>query len=444
MIMKQKADINNIPFPETGDLERVVLADVVSCPETLGDIIPIVLPDFFTTDARRGIWNAIVKRYNSGEGTDLTSMVTICGEAFINDVIPYLGKTGSAFSVMQHVSLLRDGATKRRAYLAALSFLQAALSPQSTEQDILASVEQFSRNVEGPSPLQSEKKLVEIINEIADELQDAASAKVNGKMIKITSGFRQIDWWTYGGFSGGQLITLAARPSVGKTAVMLHMAKAAAESGSPAFVFTLEMTPNELGKRLMLSVGKINQKDIAKAEIDWQAFEETSGELSPLPLYIENSSRSFDEIVSKITRAVKQGKCRIVFIDYLGLIRDVLNVDGRAMKPYQVIGRITGELKALAKRLNIPIVLLSQLNRENVREKRAPELQDLRDSGSIEQDSDIVIMLEPRPLEKRVYMWMRKNRNGKRDEALVLVPNETYTSFEEGNVVSELEDPKSL
>ena len=151
--MKQKADINNIPFPETGDLERVVLADVVSCPETLGDIIPIVLPDFFTTDARRGIWNAIVKRYNSGEGTDLTSMVTICGEAFINDVIPYLGKTGSAFSVMQHVSLLRDGATKRRAYLAALSFLQAALSPQSTEQDILASVEQFSRNVEGPSPI---------------------------------------------------------------------------------------------------------------------------------------------------------------------------------------------------------------------------------------------------------------------------------------------------
>ena len=118
-------------------------------------------------------------------------------------------------------------------------------------------------------------------------------------------------------------------------------------------------------------------------------------------------------------------------------MQDALNI-GWGVKPYLVITRITGTLKSLAKRLKIPIVILSQLNREQDREKRSPKLYDLRDSGSIEQDSDIVLMLEPRPEEKRVYMWVRKNRNGKRDEALILVPNETYTHFDEGNVLSQL------
>ena len=129
---------------------------------------------------------------------------------------------------------------------------------------------------------------------------------------------------------------------------------------------------------------------------------------------------------------MKQGRCKIAFIDYLGLFQDTLSL-GNA-KLYQVIAKITGTLKAVAKRLGIPIVLLSQLNREQAREKRAPELYDLRDSGSIEQDSDIVIMLEPR--ENGIYAWLRKNRNGKRDLAFVLVPNSTYSSFTEDLPIS--------
>ena len=107
-------------------------------------------------------------------------------------------------------------------------------------------------------------------------------------------------------------------------------------------------------------------------------------------------------------------------------------------KLYQIIAKITGDLKAVAKRLGIPIVLLCQLNRDQAREKRAPELFDLRDSGSIEQDADIVIMLEPRYDEGRIFAWLRKNRNGPRDVALVLVPNKTYSAFEEGLPVQEL------
>ena len=437
--MKQK-EIFDIPFPDTAELEKTLLADAVGFPEAFGDIYPLVHPDFFTTPARLGIWNNLVELYNAGRSIDIPSVGAICGKPFIDEVLPKFGQTGSAYSAMQHAALLRDGAAKRRAYYAAIAFVQNAVSAKSTEQDIMSSVEQFCRDVEGPAPLQSEASLSAIINGIGDDIQKMAASKARGECIKIPTGFRQLDWWTYQGFSGGQLIVIAARPSVGKTAVMLHMAKTAARYGNPAYICSLEMTGSELGQRLLVSTGKIAQKDIASANVEWQDFEDANGELSSLPIVINDFSRSLDEIVCRVTQAVKQGHCKICFIDYLGLFQDAISIGGN-LKLYQVIARITGTLKALAKRLGIPIVILSQMNRDQAREKRTPELYDLRDSGSIEQDADIVLMLEPKPEERRLLMWLRKNRNGVKDEALILIPNETYTNFEEGNVLFRTNGP---
>ena len=223
---------------------------------------------------------------------------------------------------------------------------------------------------------------------------------------------------------------------------MLQMAKTAARSDNPVILFSLEMTCPELCERLLFSTGKVSPFKMANGEVEWQAFLEAENELRPLPIFINDFSRSLDEIVSRLTRAVKQGRCKIAFIDYLGLIQDTLNPGYN--KLYQIIAKITGDLKAAAKRLGIPIVLLCQLNRDQAREKRAPELFDLRDSGSIEQDADVVIMLEPRYEEGRIFAWLRKNRNGKRDLAFVLVPNKTYSAFEEGLPVHELRTPSSI
>jgi len=436
--MKTQKEILDIPFPDTTELERQVLADAVSFPETIGDILPLVHPDFFTTTARREIWNTITKYYNEGKPIDVTTIGTIHGPAFMEEIYRKMNDSTPS-GQLYHASILRDGAAKRRAYFAATTFLQNAISQKSTEQDILAAVEQFQRTVEGPAPLQNEAQLSAILNRIGEDIQDNAIAKKEGKAIRITTGFRQLDWWTYQGFAPGQLIILAARPSVGKTAVMLHMAKCAAKAGHPVYICSLEMTASELGQRMLFSTGKVTPKQVSNGDVDWQAFELANGELAPLPIYINDFSRSLDELVTRITQSVKQGHCKIAFIDYLGLIQDTISFGNT--KLYQIISRITGTLKALAKRLGIPIVLLSQLNREQVKEKRAPELFDLRDSGSIEQDADIVLMLEPKPDEGRIYMWLRKNRNGKKDEALVLVPNSTYSSFEEGNKITELREP---
>lgn len=437
--MRQQEQILNYQFPDTTDIERLVLADAVSAPELLGEIIPAVHSDFFSKTSRRNIWEVIVKYYNEGRTVDMVTVGAATGKAFIDEVLPSIGQNVSVQGAIEHVAILRSGAAKRRAYYAAATFLKQALAPASMEQDILSMTESFVSQVEGPSPVQVEQRLDSILNNIGSELEKVAADKAQGKNCKITTGFRTLDWWFYQGWTPGQLIILAARPSVGKTAVMLQMAKAAAASGVPVQIFSLEMTAQELGQRMLLSTEKLKTSDFSSGNVDWQAFEEANGQLSPLPLYINDFSRSLDEIITRLNQSVKQKRCKIAFIDYLGLFQDALALGN--VKLYQVIAKITGTLKAAAKRLGIPVVLLCQMNRDAVREKRAPELYDLRDSGSIEQDADIVLMLDPKTDKGRILMWVRKNRNGKRDNALILVPNNSYTTFEEGNALHELRSP---
>jgi replicative DNA helicase len=215
---------------------------------------------------------------------------------------------------------------------------------------------------------------------------------------------------------------------------MLQMAKAAALAGKSVQVFSLEMRETELAERLIYSTGQVRPYQVNNGCVEWQAFTYAENALRPLPFYINDFSRSLDEIVSRLTQSVKKGRCNVAFIDYLGLMQDALAF-GNA-KLYQVIARITGTLKAVAKRLEIPIVLLSQLNRDAAREDRAPQLFDLRDSGSIEQDADVVLMLESKMAsENKLYVWLRKNRAGKKEVGFVLVPNDTYSAFTEENPI---------
>lgn len=419
----------DIPFPNTADLERQVLADMVASPEILGDVLLMINKDFFSSPSRQSIWETIVDHYNNGQTIDMTSIFSVTEKDFIDEVVPYMGSVGTTVSCFDHIALLRTGAAKRRAYIAVTNFLTNAISPKSSEADILSSLETLVSHVEGPVPLQSERKLSKILEEVKEDIQKAEKLIAQGNFLRIRTGFRRLDETINGGFKPGQLIVLAARPSVGKTAVMLQLANKAALTGNPVEIFSLEMTCQELCERLLFSTGKVKPYQITQAIMEWQAFADAEGELKPLPIYINDFSRALDDIVSRLTQAVKQGRCKIAFIDYLGLFQDTLNLGNT--KLYQVIARITGTLKAVAKRLGIPIVVLCQLNRDQARMNRAPELFDLRDSGSIEQDSDIVIMLEPSEQEGCINAWLRKNRSGKRDIAFVLRPNTTYTVFEE-------------
>lgn len=435
--MRKQIEIQvlGIPIPDTQDIERLVLADVCASPEMFGDVLTTIHPDMFTSEVRRGMWETMQDLYNRGKSLDMGSIIHAVGlDNFKNEITPMIDQAGGVQASQDHAVALRNGAAKRRAYFAASSFLQNAVQPTTTEAEILESMEGMSRTVEGAAPLQNEKKLAGVLADVKAEIDKTAQAVREGRTRRVTTGYRNMDDVLNGGFKSGQLIILAARPSVGKTALMLQMARAAAQAGDPVQIFSLEMQAEELAERLLFSTGAFHPVQISQGEVTDAMYERAEVQLAPLPMWINDFSRSLDDIVTRLTQAVKQGRCKVAFIDYLGLMSDALNF-GNA-KLYQVIARITGTMKAVAKRLEIPIILLCQMNREAAREGRSPELFDLRDSGSIEQDADIVLMLENKiASERKLVAWLRKNRSGKKEIGFVFTPNETYSAFHEEDVI---------
>ena len=188
---------------------------------------------------------------------------------------------------------------------------------------------------------------------------------------------------------------------------MVQMAREAAAAGVPVLIFSLEMSKEEVVQRFLVATGAIRPEQIHQAKVDdWTEFEAGVAKVCNLPIYVDDSTRTLADIVAKTNAMNAKEKCGIVFIDYLGLIR----FDGK-QPLYIQISEVTKSLKRLAKDCRCPVVLLCQLNRNNVRDGRPPDLQDLRDSGSIEQDADIVLIIE-RIKTGGVNLWLRKNRQG--------------------------------
>lgn len=265
----------------------------------------------------------------------------------------------------------------------------------------------------------------EIVNEIADDIQRRAREQAAGNVIRVPAGIEELDRFLYGGFGQGNLIVLAGRPSEGKSALMVQMAQAAAMADVPALIFSLEMSKEEVVQRFLVATGYVRPEHIHQAKVDdWSVFEQGVTKLCDLPIYVDDMTKSVGDMVAKVNSMNAKGKCGIVFVDYLGLLR----FDG-PQPLYQQISQATKTFKRLAKDCRCPVVLLCQLNRNNVKERRPPQLQDLRDSGSIEQDADIVLMIERK--EGRVLdLWLRKNRHGYGGEVcLELTHDNLYSNF---------------
>lgn len=426
--------ISEYKLPETIELERQALADAATTPEAIGEMMRYITIEAFTGDKRPNLWRTITDLYARGETIDFVTLHAREGDAFIDEVITP-GMQGSPYrGAVHHALTLRDAVARRRAYFAAVRMLDASTKLENGEANLCAIADTISREVQGVGGSVSEKPIDTIVKEINEGIRERRELAQQGKMYRIPTGFQALDCYTYKGWGPGQLIILAARPSVGKTAIMLQMAKAAASADFPTNIFSLEMTTDELGQRMIFSTGKVKPQEVASGFVNQNAFDEAAGPLQKLPLYINDHSRSMEEIIARMTINARAGKCRVAFIDYLGLM-DISTGYRESMN--QAIAKITGELKATAKRLKIPIILLCQLNRDAARADRSPELYDLRDSGAIEQDADIVLMLEsdtaiePTTGMHDIHIWMRKNRQYKKDIKVTVRPNSTYSHFDE-------------
>ncbi|RJQ51464.1 MAG: replicative DNA helicase [Actinobacteria bacterium] len=265
-----------------------------------------------------------------------------------------------------------------------------------------------------------------------------------GVLMGLPMGFKGLDG-LMGGMMSGDLIILAARPSVGKTAFALRVALNVAQRGRAVGFFSLEMSAQTIADRLVCSeafIDSVHLRSRTLEETDWdRAIDVAANKISPLPLYIDDDPHLTSVDIE--LRARRIPNLSLIVIDYLLLLKDPCP---KGMLRAQHLGEITSALKAMGRALNVPVLCLTQLNRESDREERPPELYDLRDSGAIEQDADVVVMLhQPKEAkEKKAYKleaYIRKQRNGPANELISLWFNKRYARFEpvdkvEGGLVS--------
>ena len=444
--------IADIPVPESARFEWQVLSDIIQDNGTMAEVMEIVDENHFTSDHRKDVWNECVRRFNAGEPFDMPAVAIAVGPEFIQHIYGQndVDDLGSRYAG-EHARALHTAIMRRRCYMASLKMLELCQDETTTETSIYSRAADIVAELE-PSNVRREYGIIDIVNNIADEVQARAADEKAGRPNRVTTGMRSLDEVLYGGMAPGNLVIVSARPSVGKTALMLYMARNAAQGGAHVALFSIEMTADELGTRMIASVSEdyvdetytgvdlmprrplVSPYKIARgfdSPEDWDRFEQAVGQIDRLPIVVNDTARDVRDIVARMTVLNRQGRCDVACVDYLGLIRQ--STADQRTPLYQVLAEITGTLKATAKALRIPIVLLCQLNREAAKTNGSPQLYNLRDSGSIEQDADVVLMLNqtpgPRGLDLEVIV--RKNRQGEKDFGILMRPSDNYMDFTE-------------
>lgn len=419
------------PMPSTTDIELQIIADIVSEGSFMSTASERLTNDLFSDPMCLTAWQTLSGMYENREVIDYATFASRTNKKLIDRMIPKVCKSAvSELALLGHIDALVRGSARRKAYIAAIRILQAVNVPSTPTEELAALPKQLLDELtHATSCTQGARTIAAVCNDLGETIAAEQENFRNGLTARIPTGLEYLDRITLGGWEKGSLVILAARPSVGKTAMMLQFARTASTAGKAAEVFSLEMTESQLAQRLLLSTGQIRPSELA-GNMNWESFERAAAQFNGAKIYLNDRARTLTDIRTRTLTDHRLGKADIVFIDYLSLIQDTAPV---RVPLNQKIGEITRQLKLTAKDCGIPIVLLCQLNRASASENREPQLYDLRDSGNIEQDADIVLMLD-RQDETTLNLFVRKNRQGKAGMCISLEPNQTYTSFAEREV----------
>lgn len=363
----------------------------------------------------------------------------------------YLAKLTSAVEVAAHLPhylrRVREMATLRRLIRTAIQTVEEAYTSQENLDQFLETVEQEFFKISEDRISDSAQGIDKGIVAATRYIQEALEHK--GKITGVSSGFVDLDRMTFG-WNPQEMIVVAARPSMGKTSIALNMVEAAVLGGSdrppvPTLFFSLEMSTQQLAYRLLCGRARVNMQRIKEGFLDEDGqckLAEAAKQFKKAPLWIDDSAGlSVLEIRAKARRLHSQKKLGLVVVDYLQLVRG-----DSVVSREQQVADISRGMKAMAKELNVPVVVLAQLNRESEKDKRQPRVSDLRESGSIEQDADVVLLLarkkdsdEEKDRADNVIprdLIIAKQRNGPTG-LITLMFNKTQTRFENFSPQSE-------
>ncbi|MDR0668055.1 MAG: replicative DNA helicase [Prevotellaceae bacterium] len=413
--------------PHAPDLEKAVLGALMLERDAIDEVQDLLTPKTFHNELHEKIFGAIQSLFQRHEPID---MLTVAQELKKQDDLDVVGgphylsqltmTVGSAAHVEYHAKLLSEKYIQRQLITASSEIQRDAFEEDANVTALLDDAQQKIFEIAEGNIHRETAHVNEIIERAIKALEEAQS-KDDG-FIGIPSGFTKLDRITQG-WQPSDLIIVAARPSMGKTAFVLSMARnITVDHNLPVAFFSLEMSSEQLVKRLMTSEADIASEKIrggTKMEAyEWQQLEAGLQKLRKAPLYIDDTpALSIYEFRSKARKLVAAHKVQMIFIDYLQLMTGPPELQKGIRE--QEVSAISRSLKAIAKDLNVPIVALSQLNRSveaRERSKKRPQLNDLRESGAIEQDADLVLFIH-RP----EYYGLTDEEYGENTEGLAVI-----------------------
>ncbi|WP_333348171.1 replicative DNA helicase [Microcoleus sp. LAD1_D1] len=384
-------------MPTNIEAEEAILGGILIDPEAISRIAELLRPEFFAITAHQVIYRSALGLFLQGQPTDLMTVTTALTDrnqleqvGGLTKLAQLVDRTVSAVNIDQYAVLVEDKYQRRKLIEAGNNIVQLGYETAVPLETVLDRAEQeiFSITQERP-----QQDLVSIGETLNQTFQDLENRNEGLTLPGIPCGFYDLDAMT-GGFQRSDLIIVAARPAMGKTAFCTNIAHhiAAGQQKLPVAVFSLEMSKEQLVQRILSSEAKIESNRLRSGRIsqnEWEPISTAIGNLSELPLFIDDTPNiTVTEIRSKVRRlqAEQGGTLGLVLLDYLQLM------EGTSDNRVQELSRITRSLKGLARELNVPIIALSQLSRGvEARTNKRPMMSDLRESGCLTGDSLVML-----------------------------------------------------
>ncbi|MBX3355382.1 MAG: replicative DNA helicase [Phycisphaeraceae bacterium] len=411
--------------PQASEAEASLLGAIFISPSVMGDVLQVLRSGAdFSRPVHAAIFDAMVEIYERTATMDivlLAEKLRTLGTLDHVGGIDYLKELAecspTASHAMEHARLVRDKAIVRELISASVETLHSAHQGDLPADEVLQSAEARIFQIAQRRETRLAASLHELLQETLEVIDRSAGLALTG----VGSGFAQLDEMT-SGFQPGELIILAARPSMGKTALALNLIEAIASQGRPVVLFSLEMGRQQLVQRLLCAKGGIDSQRLRRSRLngdDRHALHIACDQLSTLPIHLDDTpALTLLQLRSKARRLKEKSKIEAIAIDYLQLMSSGTRNESRQLE----ISEISRGVKAMARELNVPVICLSQLNRASeTRTGHRPLMSDLRESGSIEQDADVVMMLH-----REAYYhgsdekWLAENEDKKNLAELIL------------------------
>lgn len=431
---QQLLELGKLP-PQAVDLEEAVLGAIMLDKEALSSIVDILKPGCFYKEAHQRIYGAICTLFSQSQPVDILTVVQelkksgeleIAGGAFY--VTQLTNRIASSANVQMHSRIVLEKHMQRELIRISTDTLQNAYEDSSDVFELLNHAEQNLFSISQNSIRRDVEHIRPLLGKTITQIENAKDQKFGG----VQSGFTQIDNIT-GGWQKSDLIILAARPGTGKTAFVVTLARnAAVDFKKPVAIFSLEMTNTQLTSRFISAETELSSEKLRKGDLRADEFQQLNTRIARLteaPIFIDDTpALSIFEFRAKARRLKAQNNVSMFIVDYLQLM--VSGLEGKFSRE-QEVSMISRSLKAIAKELDVPIIALSQLSRavEQRGGSKRPQLSDLRESGAIEQDADVVMFIY-RPdmagitqdengmsTEGMAEIIIAKHRNGRIDSA---------------------------